>query len=847
MRPQLTHGVWQAGFVICATVAILTARPLKAVRAQSQSQNPIINLLTSPDKTELTDEYSDVAATGGDFGIPWMWWWHRINAGWGTVRPHVAQLVVYDEATHQVMTVQGGNRRWMPDHLHQEAEMNGLTFVEDKSVLGDSLVDVLKIRNESSHHRVLKLYFAGNAGAHSPGNAASHALSISFDSVRNALLLKEELEYGRHYLPGRITVYQWIGSSLPVTGWALATFPGGIDKFYGRDLGMGAFINDANLRKYVDSYSGDSFQYAFQINVNLPPGATQNLTLATTFGTKPDAAAETNAQDIRRAPELMAAKAAEWRAYFEDDVPEFHSPDEKLNRLWYYIWYVLRSNSVRRGKAVKADFTVPTKFGYWGCYIWDSAFHALGQMHLPNPEVAKNTIRAILSIQYPNGFLPVNSGADDVEVNTPDDGTYYLDPQDFYRYEEKANPFLGELEYRSPQPHQFAVTQQTGKITVQEKTMLPILGVAAWQVYLTTGDRQFLADTYASLSRWDDWLWRRRNTGDGLLLWYNPDESGWDNASRLLPLPVKTVDGSTMAYLLRRMLAKSAHILGHEEAAERYTRQAELTAQSINNKMWDDRTGFYYDLSMDDQRRPQKSPAGFTPLMAGIVSPARLSALVRHLQDKDEFATGAPVPTVSKDDPQYNPRIWGWNGPSWIPTNWLVMESFARAGRTDLSNALMQSMVAMMSKPDGLPGAFEQYNSETGMPFGVADYSWSGALDDYLMRWVAGIQPRADQGKVVIAPHWFEGWKWFEVHRVRIGQDVIGYRYDSAGDTQRFRLDEAGSQSLHIELVLPATRAPRDVRLDGHAMSASDYRLEGDALHISVPGSGSRTVEVVNP
>ncbi|MGC2637067.1 MAG: trehalase family glycosidase, partial [Acidobacteriaceae bacterium] len=450
-------------------------------------------------------------------------------------------------------------------------------------------------------------------------------------------------------------------------------------------------------------------------------------------------------------------------------------------------------------------------------------------------------------IEYPNGFLPVNAGADDVEVNTPDDGTFDLDPHDFYRYTEDANPFLGELEYRSPQPHQWGEAQTVGRITIQEKTMLPILGLAAWQIYLTTGDRQFPSETYGSLARYDDWLWRRRNAGDGLLVWYNPEESGWDNASRLLPLPVKTVDGSTMAYLLRKMLAESAQVLGRDDDAARYADRAALTARSINAKMWDDRTGFYYDLSMDDRQRPQKSPAGFTPLMTGTVTADRVARLAAHLQNPHEFATGAPVPSLSRDDPQFDTRTWGWNGPTWIPSNWLVMESFARAGRTDLSNALMQSMAEMMTKPDGFPRTYEQYNSETGVPFGVADYSWSGAINDYLVRWVAGIQPAADQGKVVIAPHLLAGWKWFSISRVRIGQNDVGYRYDISAEKQQIRVQNTGPGPLQIDLELPVTQAPRSVMLDGQAMPASAYRIEDGELHITLPSGATRNVEVLNP
>lgn len=813
--------------------------------AQTAKYHSPIEELKRPDKTELTDAFSNIAATGGEFGLPWMWWWHRINAGWGTVRPEVARLAVFDEESQQTMWLQGGERTWLPDHLHQSATLNDITISEDKSVLGDSLADVMRIHNGSRQVRSLKLYFLGHPDPHSPGNPDSHGLSITFDAKDNSLRLTEEKNYGRHYLPGVIHIEQRIGISAPIVGWAIGTFDGDLEKFLGRDLGMGAFINDANLRKYVNSYSGDRFNYVFQINVELQPGEAKDLTLATTMGTDDAAVATENSKVVAQAASMIRARDAEWRRYFAEEVPQFQSPDEKLNRLWYYVWYVLRSNAVWHGKAVKADFTVPSKYGYWGCYIWDSAFHALGQMHLQDPEIAENTLRAILAVQYPNGFLPVNSGADDVEVNTPADGTYDLDPHDFYRYTETNDPYVGKLEYRSPQPHQWGVSQQTGTLAVQEKTMLPILGVAAWQVYLTTGDRTFLSQMYDHLSRYDDWLWRRRNTGDGLVVWYNPEESGWDNAARLLPLPVKTVDASTMAYLLRKMLADSARVLGLQDDATRFEQRAEITARSINAKMWDESSGFFYDLSMDGRRRSEKSPAGFVPLMAGIVSTERAARLAEHLRNPKEFASAAPVPTVSMDDPSYDPRSWGWNGPSWIPSNWLVMESFARAGMVDDSNRLMKPMAEMMSKPDGWPGAYEQYNSQTGIPFGVADYSWSGAVDDYLARWVAGVQPNAPQRKLLIAPHLLAGWNRFEVDRLHIGHDEVGYRYERSNGGTRIRVSDIGPDELQVELALPASASPRQVLLNGAPLGADLWRVEGGSLHVTVPGKGTRTVEVM--
>ncbi len=208
-----------------------------------------------------------------------------------------------------------------------------------------------------------------------------------------------------------------------------------------------------------------------------------------------------------------------------------------------------------------------------------------------------------------------------------------------------------------------------------------------------------------------------------------------------MPLPVKTVDGSVAAYLLHESLSRFAAELGREQDAKIYGDRAALCARSINAKMWHDGDSFYHDLSLQDIPRPQKSPAGFLPFLGGLVPADRAAALLAHLKNPQEFWTPYPLPTVSKDDPQFNTNTWGWNGPTWIPSNWLVMEGLARAGHVDTANELLARTIDMMSKPNGFPTATEQYNSEIGEPFGVADYSWSAVINHYLVKWVAGIQP----------------------------------------------------------------------------------------------------------
>ena len=384
----------------------------------------------------------------------------------------------------------------------------------------------------------------------------------------------------------------------------------------------------------------------------------------------------------------------------------------------------------------------------------------------------------------------------------------------------------------------------SGQLDVLEKTQLPILAMSVMELYKATGDKAFLAEIFPALAKYDDWMWRRRNTGDGLLVFYHGDESGWDNATRLLPLPVKTVDGSVAAYLQREALADIAGILGNQGDARKFRDRAGITGHSIATKMWDERSGFYYDLSTEDIRRPQKSLAGFMPPLAGIGGTDRVDALTKHLKNPGEFWTSFPVPTLSKDDPDYDSQTWGWNGPAWVPTNWFVMEAFARAGHVELANEILAKTVEMMSKPTGYPTATEQYNSETGIPFGVPDYSWCAVVNHYIIKWVAGLQPDAASDSLRVAPHLLPGWKFLRLSNLPVGDHIVSVNYDYSNGP-KVSLTHRGPRALLAQVELPVTGRVVKVRVGGTDMMPDSYQVVGGVVRITARLlNDRRTIEV---
>jgi putative isomerase len=154
-----------------------------------------------------------------------------------------------------------------------------------------------------------------------------------------------------------------------------------------------------------------------------------------------------------------------------------------------------------------------------------------------------------------------------------------------------------------------------------------------------------------------------------------------------------------------KSLAAMATALGLPGEATAWESAAAARAARINATMWDDATGFYYDVSLathdftvhthDDLQRLEI--AGFLPLWAGIVPAARRPALLAKLADPSLFLRAYGVAGLSARDPFYAPAASAccrWNGPVVVPWQWLVVRGLRAGGDTALANEITSRTLA---------------------------------------------------------------------------------------------------------------------------------------------------------
>jgi glycogen debranching enzyme len=318
-----------------------------------------------------------------------------------------------------------------------------------------------------------------------------------------------------------------------------------------------------------------------------------------------------------------------------------------------------------------------------------------------------------------------------------------------------------------------------------------------WEVAGQRGEedvaREFVREIYPKLLRWHRYLVTYRDPeGSGLVTIYHPWESGTDNSPRwdapLInvavgdlppyerldlnhvedpserptdeeydrylwlvelvkrvrcdeaaiydshPFLVKDVLFSAILVAANEALLELAEVFGaaEEEKAEIFS-WTERGREGLEG-CWSAELGLCLDR---DLRRNAplgvRTVAGFAPLVAGGLEPARLEGLLGRLYSRNFL--GHPrlrrplPPSTSPADPRFHPRSY-WRGPVWPAVTWLLWRSLARAGEAEKAEALRRTALEEL-RAGGFAEYFEPF---TGEPLGSDDQSWTAAV---ALDWIA--------------------------------------------------------------------------------------------------------------
>jgi neutral trehalase len=361
---------------------------------------------------------------------------------------------------------------------------------------------------------------------------------------------------------------------------------------------------------------------------------------------------------------------------------------------------------------------------HWTIFEWDSFLNAL-EISIESGRHARDVVAAVLETQYPNGNIPNWRSR---SSGTPD----------------RSQPPVGA----------YVVLKLFGRL----------------------GDMDLLKTAYPYLLKWHafwkapkpDGRPRRDGNADGLLEWGSDSDlvagavppwqenaggkqrAMWESGQDDLPnweeaafsdsagtLTMNCLDLNCLYALDAYCLSQIANILNLPEDYSSYLLEYEQMKTLINEKLWNEREGFYFDRHWDGSFSRRKAASNFYPLLAKIPDARRASLLIRRLLNPKEFWGEYILPSISRDDPLFKDQQY-WRGTIWPPTNYLVYQGLKACGFDAVATEYAEKGLSLFLRSwQNFQLCPENFDSRTGEAGGQRYRSWGPlfaliAIEEYL-------------------------------------------------------------------------------------------------------------------
>ncbi|MBP7820601.1 glycoside hydrolase [Candidatus Saccharibacteria bacterium] len=413
----------------------------------------------------------------------------------------------------------------------------------------------------------------------------------------------------------------------------------------------------------------------------------------------------------------------------------------------------------------RVTHTVPSGDLYPHQWLWDSCFSAIGIAHY-NPERAKTEITSLLKGQWHNGMVPhmvfemgPEHAADRsawrswVSSKSPDHIAtsgitqppllaeavwrvgHKLSRVERQLFFKKVLPKLFKYHqwlYSERDPHQEGLTIQINPYETGFDNTPP------WMNQLREHSRpawiaaveNFKLDKFINVARRDTRKLppeQRMKNIDALMLWDSVirlRRKRYD-INKILHHQLFAIEDVAFNSILVRNnqiigdIAKDIRIKVPTKLQDNFDK-SKLALESL----WDDTYGVY--LSRDFvTNKLLRSPtiASLMPLYAGTIPKERADKLVKVLTNDHAFWLKYPLPSVPRNIKGFDQNRY-WQGPTWVNTNWLIIDGLNRMGYVEVADKLRDKTIAMVSAE----GPWEYFNPHTGQGLGAKNFSWTAAL-----------------------------------------------------------------------------------------------------------------------
>jgi len=288
-----------------------------------------------------------------------------------------------------------------------------------------------------------------------------------------------------------------------------------------------------------------------------------------------------------------------------------------------------------------------------------------------------------------------------------------------------------------------------------------IMAWCEWEYYLNFGDKDRLNKVFSPLMAYHRWMAEHRTWPDGTYF-----STGWGCGMDNIPRHMQGyspafshghmiwVDACMQELMTCNLLIEMAKELDRNEFIDELVAERDNLEGVINQKLWDEQSGFYYDLWNNGKHNMVRHIGAYWALLAECASNERAQRLIAYLEDEKEFNTPHPIPALSKSDPNYTADGGYWRGGVWAPTNYMVLKGLDKYGKYDLAHRIaakhLNSVVEVFKKSGTLFENYAPEGAEKGNPARADFVGWTGLVPiSVLFEYVFGIKPDAQNNRML--------------------------------------------------------------------------------------------------
>ena len=173
-------------------------------------------------------------------------------------------------------------------------------------------------------------------------------------------------------------------------------------------------------------------------------------------------------------------------------------------------------------------------------------------------------------------------------------------------------------------------------------------------------------------------------------------ESGFDPSSRFGALNVDVIHYApvclnSLLYIMEDDAARIMELLGDASTARTWRTRANTRRERINQTLWDDEAGLYYDYSFRTKRlRRYDFATTFYPLWAGIATPAQARRVRQNLSRFEESGGLLTSTTITGNQ---------WDAPfGWAPLQMIAAAGLRRYGFDEDADRIAAKFIGLVAK-----------------------------------------------------------------------------------------------------------------------------------------------------